>query len=73
LVRYEKETIYRIEGGSQPITESYDRLVRFLVASKLPDRDYDLHDLILNNQLRDFRRLELTQDRAGEWEIKKVA
>jgi putative transcriptional regulator len=73
LVQYEKETIYRIEGGGQPVTESYDRLVRFLVASKLPDRDYDLHDLILKNQLRDFRRLELQQDRSGEWEIRKAA
>jgi len=72
LVKYEKETIYRIEGGSQPVTPSYDRLVRFLVASKLPSRDYDLHDLILKNELREFKRLELEQDRGGEWGIKKA-
>ncbi|MCX6102689.1 MAG: YgiT-type zinc finger protein [Proteobacteria bacterium] len=73
LIQYEKETIYRIEGGGQPVTESYDRLVRFLVASKVPDRNYDLHDLILKNQLRDIRRLEFEQRRSGEWEIKKAA
>jgi YgiT-type zinc finger domain-containing protein len=73
LVKYEKETVYRIEGGSQSITESYDRLVRFLVASKLPNRDYDLHNLILKNQLRDFRRLEVEQRQSGTWSIKKAA
>ena len=72
LVKYEKETIYRIEGGGQPVTDSYDRLVRFLVASKLPDREYDLHDLILKNKLHDYRRLELEQHRSG-WKMKKAA
>lgn len=73
LIGYEKETVYRIEKGKQSFAPSFDRLVRYFVASKLPDRDYDLHELILKKQFHDVHRLQLKHMRSGKWEVKKAA
>lgn len=73
LIGYQKETLYRIEGGQQQLTESFDRLVRFLVANKLRDRNYDLQDLILKNELKNIGRIELTHTKMGKWKVKEAA
>lgn len=73
LIGYRQESLYRIEEGNQPLTESFDRLVRFLVASKLRDRNYDLQDLILKNQLKNVRRIEVRQTKAGKWKLEEAA
>ena len=73
LLGYEKETIYRIENGKQNFAPSFDRLVRYVVSSSLPDRDYDLHDLILKKKLQDIKRIEVQRTKKGNWELKKAA
>lgn len=73
LLGYEKETVYRIEKEKQGFAPSFDRLVRYFVASRLPDRNYDLHDLILKDKLQDVRRLELRASKTGKWEVKTAA
>lgn len=73
LLGYEKETIYRIESEKQSFAPGFDRLVRFFVSSRLPDRDYELHDLILNKKLQNIRRIEIKRTKKGDWELKKAA
>lgn len=66
-------SINRIENGKNPVALSFDRAVRFFVDSKTADRDYDLHDLLLNDKLNSSKRLELTHAKSGEWVLKKAA
>ena len=73
LTGYAHETISRIENDKQEVAEAFDRLVRFAVANKMPDRDYDLHDLILKNKGRHFLRIELSQSKNGSWLEKGAA
>jgi len=73
LIGYDAATISRIETGSQPVTETFDRLVRFAVATKIPDRDYDLHDQILNESGTRYSRIELTSTPEGNWRAKLAA
>ncbi len=40
IIGYDDATLTRLERSAQPITRAFDRLVRFTVASKLPDRSY---------------------------------
>ena len=40
------------------------------MASKLPDRNYDLHDQILNGEGMDLKRIELTSTAHGDWKLK---
>jgi putative transcriptional regulator len=69
LIKYEPETIYRIENGGQAVTEPFDRLVRFFAASKSPNRDYDLHDQLLKGELTDRENVRIKQNRSGEWKL----
>lgn len=74
LIGYSHETISRIETGAQSVTEAFDRLIRFLVASKLPDRGYDLHDLLLNHKGEIYSRIELTHSgKNNQWLAKLLA
>ena len=73
LIGYEHETISRIETGAQPVTMAFDRLVRFSVAAKMPDRDYDLHDQILNKTGMKIGNIKLETNRSGNWKAKVAA
>ena len=70
LIGYDDSTLSRLENGAQPITRTFDHLVRFSVASKIPDRNYDLHDLILKGEGVDASRIELTSSARGGWKFK---
>jgi hypothetical protein len=72
LTGYSKEMLSCIENHKQNPTRTFDILVRSLVATKLPDRDYDLHDLWLNETGEKFKRIELTTHRGG-WDVKLAA
>jgi len=74
LIGYSHETLSRIENGAQKVNESFDRLVRFAVADRLPkNRDYDLHDTILNNCGQKLVRIELHRTIKGDWKEKLAA
>lgn len=49
IVKISRETMSRYENGKSKIPTQMDLLIRALVMSKLPCRDYDYHDLILEN------------------------
>lgn len=70
IIGYDDSTLTKLERGAQPITKAFDRLIRFTVASKLPDRNYDLHDQILNGEGMDLKRIELTSNVHGDWKLK---
>ena len=67
-----KETLSRFENKKQPITKTFDLLVRALVTTKLPDHNYDSHDWWLNQQRKSFKQIELNS-KDGAWELKKAA
>jgi len=69
LIGYDDATLSRLETGAQPVTKAFDRLVRFTVASKLPDRNYDLHDQIIRGEGITVDRIELTSTRHGDWKL----
>lgn len=51
----------RIENGQQTVTKQLDRHVRFLVSARNPDRDYDLRDAILNDDMKNIGQLRIKQ------------
>lgn len=73
LLGYDAATVSRVETGAQKMTESFDRIVRFAVSGKMPDRDYDLHDQILNEGGKKFSRIELTPTSDGDWKAELAA
>jgi putative transcriptional regulator len=74
LIGYTHETLSRIENNAQKTNASFDRLIRFAVVAKLPkDRNYDLHDILLNNTGNKLVRIELCRTAKGEWKEKVAA
>lgn len=73
LIGYAHESLSRIENEQQAVTESFDRLVRFAVVNKMPDRNYELHDLILNRKGNKLTRIKLKQTANGHWSQAKAA
>ncbi len=72
LTGYTKESISRMENGKLTIAKAFDRLVRSLVANRLPDRDYDLQDLWLKEKGQSLKYIEL-RARNHEWIVKEAA
>lgn len=72
LTGYTVETISRLENNKRPIQRSFDILVRSLVANKIPDRDYDLHDLWLNHEGENLKRIVLHSSKSG-WSVDLAA
>ena len=72
LVGYEVEHLSRIENGKVTVQETFERLVRALIIEKMPDRDYNLHDLFLKNKLMKLEWLEFPL-KGKEWRFKKPA
>ncbi len=70
IIGYDGATLSRLEKGAQPVTKAFDRLIRFTVAAKIPDRNYDLHDQILKGEGMELKRIELTAMAHGEWKLK---
>ncbi len=62
-----KETLSRVENSKQKPGMIYDRLIRTLVYQKLPDRNYDLHDLWLSDKEIPLKNIEL-KPRGKGWQ-----
>ena len=73
IIGFAHETLSRIENGANKVTVSLDHLVRFAVANKFTDRNYDLHDHILNQKGIKLTRMEFKQTSKGDWRIKQAA
>jgi putative zinc finger/helix-turn-helix YgiT family protein len=72
LTGYAKESISRMENGKQKIIKPFDRLVRSMVATRLPDRDYHWHDLWLREEGKSLKRIELRAKNKG-WILEEAA
>lgn len=70
LVGYEVEHLSRIENGKTSVQETFDRLVRALVMERLPEREYMLQDLFLQNKLMKLEWLEFSLTKSNEWKTK---
>jgi putative zinc finger/helix-turn-helix YgiT family protein len=66
LVGYESEHLSRIENEKHCVQEVFDRLVRYMVKEKLPNRNYYLQELILNGKMIPNEWLEFSLN--TEWE-----
>ena len=69
----DKTSLSRIENGRTKVSGQVNMGVRFAVAGKLADRDYDLHDLmeaIENDELISFKDAEFKSSRKGRWELR---
>lgn len=66
-----RETVSRWERGALPIGTQADRLLRLLVATSVPVKDYSAEDLthIKERRTPTPARLSLTADREG-WHVK---
>lgn len=71
LVGQKLEHISRIENGKTKITPLFDHFLRALVVEKFPDRNYDLHDHILNETGKEYSRLE-AQYKNAKWEVRMI-
>ena len=67
LLSKSPETVSRIENG-EDVKPAFDRLVRFAVLTKLPNRNYDFHDQILNESGTKVESIKLHQ-RNHNWEM----
>ncbi len=72
LTGYTKESISRMENDKQKIIKPFDRLVRSLVATKLPQRDYDLQDLWLKEEGKTLKQITLRAHN-DDWIVKEAA
>lgn len=69
LVGITASHLSRIEGKKQdPVSsDQLDHAIRFLVASKKaePDRDYDLHDQLINDSGEELKEIKITHRPTG--------
>lgn len=73
LIGYTQETWSRLENERQPVNVTLDRLIRALIAQRLPpDRRYTLHDWWLDTEGTSYRRIELTA-KNHDWVVKLAA
>ena len=72
LTGYSKEAVSRFENNKTNPSLSFDRLVRSLVANKLPDRQYNLHDMWLSQKGPSMKRIEINSQK-GKWHLANLA
>lgn len=72
FVGYDPAHLSKIENGKNNVSETYDRLIRVMVQSKLPDRSYNIQDLFIEGRLIHFKKLEFSFE-SNNWTVKKVA
>ena len=76
ILGYDKTSWSRIENERTRISNQVNMAVRWVVAGKLADRDYEVHDLILAMETEDFVKLDGLQfkisSRSG-WQTQKGA
>lgn len=71
LIGYSKEALSRIENHKSTVTLTFDRLIRSMVASRLPNRDYNLYDMWLKHQGKKLTQICLTQKNG--WHLQEAA
>jgi putative zinc finger/helix-turn-helix YgiT family protein len=75
ILGYDKTSWSRIENERSKISNQVNMSVRWAVAGKLADRDYDIHDLVLaveNEKFVNFNNVRFKAARSG-WQLLKGA
>ena len=75
ILGYDKTSWSRIENERSKISSQVNMSVRWAVAGKLADRDYDIHDLVLaveNQKFVNFTNVHFKAVRGG-WQLLKGA
>lgn len=75
ILGYDKTSWSRIENERSKISSQVNMSVRWAIAGKLADRDYDIHDLVLaveNQQFVNFNKVHFKAARGG-WQLSKGA
>lgn len=73
IIGYDTSHLSRIENGKLAVAETFDRLVRFMVQEKIPDRNYNIQDLILSGKLLPIKNLDLTTKDLQSWTYREAA
>ncbi len=76
ILGYDKTSWSRIENDRSKISTQVNMAVRWAVAGKLADRDYDVHDLVLAMENEDFVNFKNVQFKASHrrgWQLQKSA
>lgn len=63
------ETLSRFENDQASPSRQFDLMLRLLVGMSLPNREYDLHDRILNGNGSSQKTINLVA-RGHEWDVK---
>lgn len=72
IIGIDKTSLSRIENNRSKVSTQVNMAVRFAVAGKMADRDYDLHDLIValeNEDLISFKQAEFKASTNGNWQL----
>ena len=72
ILGLDKTSLSRIENNRSKISNQVNMAVRFAVAGKMADRDYDMHDLIdaiENDHLISFKQAEFKASAKGSWQL----
>lgn len=75
ILGYDKTSWSRIENDRSKVSNQVNMAVRWAVAGKLADRDYDVHDLVLaveNEEFVNFNNVHFKAARGG-WQLLKGA
>jgi putative zinc finger/helix-turn-helix YgiT family protein len=70
-VQIASETLSRYENDQTKASAVFDMMIRALAATRLPDRDYDLHDELLNDDKKCIvKTIELkAHPKTGGWTV----
>jgi putative transcriptional regulator len=71
----DKTSLSRIETGRSKVSDQVNMAVRFAVAGKLADRDYDMHNLIEaieNEKFVDFSEAAFKSSAKGHWQLQEA-
>lgn len=72
ILGLDKTSLSRIENNRSKVSTQVNMAVRFAVAGKMADRDYDFHDLIValeNEDLISFKQAEFKASTKGNWQL----
>ncbi len=72
ILGLDKTSLSRIENSRSKVSTQVNMGVRYAVAGKMANRDYDLHDLILaleNEDLISFKQAEFKASTKGNWQL----
>jgi YgiT-type zinc finger domain-containing protein len=76
ILGFDKTSWSRIENDRSKISSQVNMAVRWAVAGKLSDREYDMHDLILAMETEDFVSLDKVRFKSSAkngWQMQKSA